>query len=140
MPNLAGLRLHIDDEDEDVVMFDSEEDQGSEEKMPPSNVKWDTVLILYRRSIFFEMIMYHDSSNPFLDHAPSYASVHQLDPVLHVQWLVKSIQFFAAKAGMVHFFVIVSSIPLSDLSTILRSIKSMDFRGSWMRLSLSLPF
>jgi hypothetical protein len=140
MPNLVGLRLHIKEEDEDVMMFDSGEDYESEEKMVPSNVKWDTVLTLYRRSIFFQMILYHDSSNLFLNHTPSYASPHQLDPVPLVQWLVKSEQFFPAKAGMDHFFLKVSEIPLSDLSTILRSTKLMDFRGSWMRLSLDLLF
>jgi len=138
MPNLAGLRLDIN-RAEDAVMFDSEEDRWSEEKMPPSDVKWDTVLTLCRRSIFFD-IFYPDSSKPFLDHAPSYASAHQLDPVLLVQWLVKSLQFFRTKKGIDLVFVNLGDIPLSDLSTILRSMKSMDFRGSWMQLSLDLPF
>ena len=138
MPNLAGLRLRIREWEEGVVMFDSEEDHEREEKMPPSNVKWDTVLTLYRRSLFFE-IFYDDSSSPFLDHAPSYASAHQLDPVLLVQWLVKSEQFFLTKLGVDDVFVNISEIPFSDLSTILRSIKSMDFRCSKMDLRLHLP-
>jgi len=139
MPNLAGLSLHIRGGDEDVVMFDSEEDYETEENMPPSNVKWDTVLTLYRRSIFFEMILLQYSSNPFLDPAPSYASAHQLDPVLLVQWLVKSSQFLRAKQGIDYFCVWFGDIPLSDLTTILRSIKSMDFRPSKMELGLHLP-
>jgi hypothetical protein len=140
IPNLRGLRLRVKEWDEDVEMFDSEEDRKSEEKMPPSSVKWNTVLTLYRRSIFFD-IFYHEDWSPFLDYAPSYASAHQLDPVLLVQWLVKSLEFFRAKEGTDYVFVHVGDIPLSHLSTILRSMKSMNFRTrSKMQLSLNLPY
>jgi hypothetical protein len=138
IPNLGGLELHIKDW-EGREMFDGEEDQMSEEQMPPSSVMWNTVLTLYRRSIFFD-ISYYNPDSPFLDYAPSYASAHRLDPVPLVQWLVRSLQFFRAKKGIDYFFVGLGDISLSDLSIFLRSMKPMNFRGSKMQLALNLPY
>jgi hypothetical protein len=137
IPNLRGLRLDIKGYEDDV-MFGDEDDQWAEANMPPTDIKWDTVLTLYQRSIFFEISYPKYISNPFLNHAPSYASAHQLDPVPLIQWQVKCSQFFLAKDGTDDLYVHVG-VRLVDLSTILSAIKSMDFGVRTIHLALDLP-
>ena len=96
-------------------------------------------MTLYQPSIFFDICYWYKPSNPFLDYAPSYASAHQLGPVLFVQWLANSLQFFCANDGIDYLCVTVGDIPLSNLLTILHSMKSMDFQSK-MNMTLHLPY
>jgi len=137
IPNLRGLRLNIKGYEDDV-MFGDEDDLFGQATTPPTDIKWDTVLTLYQRSIFFEISYPKHITNPFLNYAPSYASAHHLDPVPLIQWQVKCSQFFLAKDGRDDLYVHVG-VRLVDLSTILSAIKSMDF-GVWrIHLELDLP-
>lgn len=138
IPNLRGLRLHMSGWEDDVMFDSPPPDLDSEQRIPPSSVMWNTALTLYRRYIFFD-IFYCDPVCPFLDYAPSYASAHQLDPVPLVQWLIKSFQFFSGKDGGKYIHMKVGDVPLTDLSTILSSMKSMDFGRFEMIISLDLP-
>src|SRR5271155_2257331 len=52
IPNLRGLSLYIKGYEDDV-MFGDEDDRWAKADMPPTDIKWDTVLTLYQRSIFF---------------------------------------------------------------------------------------
>ena len=137
IPNLRGLSLYIEGYEDDV-MFGDEDDIWAGANMPPTDIKWDTVLTLYQRSIFFEISYRKCDLNPLLNYAPFYASAHQLDPVPLIQWQVKCSQFFLAKDGRDDLYLHVG-VRLVDLSTILSAIKSMDF-GVWtIHLALDLP-
>jgi hypothetical protein len=136
IPNLRGLRLDAPDEDE--VMDDDEEVWASPEILRPSTVKWDSVLALHQRSIFFNMDFY-DFDRPFLNDAPSYASAHLRDPVPLIQWLVESLRFFAAADGFAYFAVDLYHLSLTDLTTILKAINLIDLSGARMQLSVMFP-
>jgi hypothetical protein len=110
-PNLRGLRLIVDLQD--AVMYDHEDDYYSEERLPPSNVMWETILTLQQRSIFFD-IHYFEPHSRFLDYAPSYAASHQLDPQPLIQWHVKSLMFFRAMEGCDYFFVNLNAPQFTD--------------------------
>ena len=131
IPNLRGLRVEIE--------WPEDEDEQDELDGPPKDVKWETVMTLYHRSIYFDIHKGWDDHHPFLDYAPSYASRHGLDPAPLIQWQVKSLQLFTAKSGCGYIFVNLTEIPFNELSMILRSMKSVDFCGSGMQLSLDLP-
>ena len=96
-------------------------------------------MTLYRRSIYFDIHYNWNYHYPFLDYAPSYASRHGLDPASLIQWQVKSLQLFRAKSGCDYIFVKLAEIPFNELLMILQSMKSLDFCGSGMQLSLDLP-
>ena len=135
-PNLRGLRLKVDWED--AVMYDHEGGYYNDEKLPPSNVMWETILTLQRRYIFFD-IHYYESDSPFLDYAPSFAASHQMDPRPLIQWYVKSLMFFRAMEGCDYLFVNTKPPHFTDLKTILEAIVCIDFLGFKMQLSLKLP-
>src|SRR5215471_12861684 len=128
-PNLRGLRLKVDWQDS--VMYD--QDIYSEERLPPSNVMWETVLTLHRRSIFFD-IHFYDPDCPFLDYAPSYATSHQLVPGSLIEWHIKSLMFFRAMEGCNYFFVNIKAPQFTDLKIILETIINIDFQGFKMQM------
>ena len=128
--NLRSLRLDIDEED-DVMYDDGETPPRDEVVPPPGNVKWDTFVTLYQRSILF-WITYTGSyiSQPYLETALPYAKIHGLDPIPFIQWHINSMRMLYGSD------LTISLVPLDDLTTILRATKSIDFR----KLSLSLFF
>lgn len=131
IPNLCGLRLGLD--------WSEAEEFEAEKDRPPNDVKWETVMMLYQRSIYFDIYNSWNLDKPFLGYAPSYARAHGLNPVALVQWQIKSLELIYAKDGLAYFSVFIAKIPFDELSTILRSVKSMDIWRSGMQLSLDLP-
>lgn len=91
----------------------------------PSEVDWDTIMTMYRKSILFwnDHFAGDDICNDmFLELAPSRARMCGLDPVAFTQWRVKSRKMFLPPQ-----LIFLSPIPVGDLTIILQAMKSVDF-------------
>jgi hypothetical protein len=92
----------------------------------PSEVEWDTIMTMYRKSILFwnDHFAGDDICNDmFLELAPSRARMCGLDPVAFTQWRLKSRKMFQPPE-----LIFLSTIPVvDDLTIILQAMKSIDF-------------
>jgi hypothetical protein len=138
-PKLRGLYITIPITGEDGEMCDTDDDAWNPERLPLSNIMWNTVLSLQQRNIYFD-VSYEgcDDDDPFIEEAPSYAAREQLDPIPLVQWLVKSRIYFRTQRKFQWSFVTVAKIPTVELLTILRAIQPLDIGGHLLHLSMHL--
>jgi hypothetical protein len=126
LPNLRALKVKVGWDDSGMY--------GNGDK--PSEDEWHTLVTMYRRSIFLWNDHYtvEDPTDPFLELAPYQARIHGLDPILFVQWRVKSIRMFRGLQ-----FISLGPVPMDDLTIIFRAMKSIDFRQSYQTLGVVFP-
>ena len=130
LSNLRGLHVITTSEvDTSWVMFDHLDPEGpiDESTWASSNVMWDSLLIWYRQSLFFWItlrFLNNNSTDLFLDFAPQYAKIHQLNPILLIQWRLKSVETFSG----VHISIKTAMTP-EDIMIVFHTVTSITLRG-----------